>query len=215
MPLILFISASILTYKVKPYIIIAFLPSAFLWWIWLKIDSSFNSKIIKPLAIILTFIISIFILRINEKQLNNIATKAKITADWVYYKSNKDGGSSYNIGELDGTFLGMLKVLPSSVNVTLYRPYIFEVKNIVMLLSSLESTALLFLTLYLIALHKPSNFFNLYFKNPFLLFCLVFSIVFAFAIGSSTYNFGSLVRYKIPLLPFFTFSLLKILKSKN
>ena len=35
-------------------------------------------------------------------------------------------------------------------------------------------------------------------------FCLIFTLIFAFAVGISTSNFGSLVRYKIPCMPFYT-----------
>ena len=40
-------------------------------------------------------------------------------------------------------------------------------------------------------------------KDPNLLFFITFSLIFAFAVGISTYNFGALSRYKIPCLPFF------------
>jgi hypothetical protein len=40
-------------------------------------------------------------------------------------------------------------------------------------------------------------------KDPYVLFCLVFSLIFAFAVGISSYNFGALSRYKIPCLPFY------------
>jgi len=37
---------------------------------------------------------------------------------------------------------------------------------------------------------------------------LIFSIVFGFAVGFTSYNFGALARYKIPVMPFFSFLLL-------
>lgn len=40
-------------------------------------------------------------------------------------------------------------------------------------------------------------------KNHLLSFSLIFSLFFAFSVGISTSNFGSLVRYRIPVLPFF------------
>jgi len=48
-------------------------------------------------------------------------------------------------------------------------------------------------------------------NNPNVLFALIFSISFAFAVGVSTFNFGTLARYKIPLLPFFLVALILIL----
>jgi hypothetical protein len=35
------------------------------------------------------------------------------------------------------------------------------------------------------------------------MFCFSFAIFFAFSVGLTTSNFGSLVRYKIPATPFF------------
>jgi hypothetical protein len=33
--------------------------------------------------------------------------------------------------------------------------------------------------------------------------CLVFAISFSFGVGVNSYNFGTLVRYKIPMMPFY------------
>jgi hypothetical protein len=42
------------------------------------------------------------------------------------------------------------------------------------------------------------------------MFLLIFAIVFSFGVGVSTFNFGTLVRYKIPMLPFFVTALILI-----
>jgi hypothetical protein len=39
--------------------------------------------------------------------------------------------------------------------------------------------------------------------QPLLVSSVVFSIFFAFGVGLSTSNFGALVRYKIPAVPFY------------
>jgi hypothetical protein len=51
--------------------------------------------------------------------------------------------------------------------------------------------------------------------RPNVLFVFMFSITFAFAVGVSTYNFGTLVRYKIPMLPFFAVMLILTLDYVN
>jgi hypothetical protein len=43
--------------------------------------------------------------------------------------------------------------------------------------------------------------------NPEVFFALLFSIIFAFAVGFTSFNFGALVRYKIPCIPFFVMAL--------
>ena len=48
---------------------------------------------------------------------------------------------------------------------------------------------------------------ELMFRHHFLFFSVTFSLFFAFSVGLTTSNFGSLVRYKIPAIPLFVASL--------
>jgi hypothetical protein len=50
-------------------------------------------------------------------------------------------------------------------------------------------------------------------KDPNIIFCLIFSLIFAFAVGISSYNFGALSRYKIPCLPFYAAFLFILLSN--
>jgi len=105
----------------------------------------------------------------------------------------------------------MVRKFIPAVWVTLYRPHLWEVNSLVMLLSALEAFVLLLFTIYV--LYKVGLLMSLrrITSNPFLIFCFVFSIFFAFAVGLTTYNFGSLVRYKIPLYPYFVSALFILL----
>jgi hypothetical protein len=47
--------------------------------------------------------------------------------------------------------------------------------------------------------------------DPVILFCLTFAIIFAFAIGFTSFNFGALARYKIPCLPFYFVAMILLL----
>jgi hypothetical protein len=80
-------------------------------------------------------------------------------------------------------------------------------------LSALESLALLALTFFVMIRARSRLFAAL--KNPTVLFCLVFSITFAFAVGISTFNFGTLARYKIPMMPFYALAIVYILYYSN
>jgi hypothetical protein len=68
-------------------------------------------------------------------------------------------------------------------------------------MSAVESLVLLLVTLYIIIRRGYGAVFKMF--NPEVAFCFIFSISYAFAIGVSTYNFGTLARYKIPLMPFY------------
>ena len=55
------------------------------------------------------------------------------------------------------------------------------------------------------------NFFLNIFKRAIVIYCLFFSLVFAIFVGATTLNFGTLVRYKIPCMPFYIIALIFIL----
>jgi hypothetical protein len=141
--------------------------------------------------------------------LSRLPETARITAYDIGFYSGKNAGSRYSLGEFDGTFSSIIKLSPQAVNVTLFRPYLWEVKNPLMLLSAIESFVILLFTIYVLFIRRQVLFIML--VNPHVVFCLVFSITFAFAVGVSTFNFGTLARYKIPLLPFYILALALLL----
>jgi ABC-type sulfate transport system permease component len=96
----------------------------------------------------------------------------------------------------------MLSKFPAAVVVTLYRPFIWESRKVIILFSAMESMIFLYLTL-LVFYRNGIKTFRKIFSDPTLFFCLVLTLIFAFAVGISSYNFGALSRYKIPCMPFF------------
>jgi len=208
-------------FNVKKYVLLCFLP-AVLFWVYAGNLSMIRSAMLRLLLFPFILIITVFtgfyaIKKIGESDpkyaLDKIAQTARITAYDIGFYSGKDAGSGYTLGELDGSFIGMLKLAPQAINVSLFRPYLWEVRNPLMLLSGMESLTLLLVFLYLF-ITKPRNFFKAL-SNPNVLFCFVFSVTFAFAVGVSTYNFGTLSRYKIPLLPFFAIGLILVTDQAN
>jgi len=75
----------------------------------------------------------------------------------------------------------------------------------------LENFILLLLTIYLLIRLKIIRFFQFIFSDPILIFSLLFTVFFMFAVGMASANFGALVRYKIPAMPFFVASMFIIL----
>ena len=146
----------------------------------------------------------------NDKYaLSSISHQAAITAYDIRYGwgSTAGGEGGYDIGELDGSWSSMFRLFPAAVNVSLFRPYIWEAKNPLMLISSFESAIFMILT-FLAVVNKGMR--KSLFNDPFILFCITYVLIFSFAVGVSTFNFGSLMRYKIPMLPFFASFLVMI-----
>lgn len=208
---------------IKIYILLAFVPALGLWLLMTysrKITSLGARWIINLffLGFIVTgfyFITKTYAKQLNEYSIENIAKKAQKTENWITYISEKNEGSLYDLGEIDGTPLNMLSKFPEAVNVTLYRPYVWEAGKPIILLSSLEATAFFLLTLIIFFRLGFFTTFQKIFADPNLSFFFIFTLIFAFAVGISTGNFGSLSRYKIPCMPFFGALLLILYYQTN
>lgn len=198
-------------FSIKKYILLSFLPALLLWWMadhLSRISSVMLRWILAPLTgLVAIFLAYYAVLKVGEDDpryhISRLAETARITAYDIRYGwgARMGEGSGYTLGELDGSWQSMLRLAPQAINISLFRPYLWEVKNPLMLLSALEGLSLLGLTLHLLVRVRLRLF--TYLRRPDVLFCFVFAVVFSFAVGVSTFNFGSLSRYKIPMMPFF------------
>jgi hypothetical protein len=213
--LLLLVVSFYLLALVKIYILLAFLPALSIWLL-LSYSRKIRSKAMRVAANLLfictvsvAFLLlsSTFKEELNRYSLEKVATTAYVTKSWIVYASG-DAGSAYDLGEFSPTLSGMLSKFPAAVTVTLYRPWLWEVKNLLMLFSALESIVFLWLTLLAFYRRGFVGFFRSIFTDPNLFFFFIFTLIFAFAVGISTGNFGTLSRYKIPCMPFFAALLL-------
>lgn len=120
---------------------------------------------------------------------------------------------SINVAALDASLSGILLSAPGAIFRCLYRPFLWEGGSVMILLTSLESTFLFAFTLMLLFKTRIIGFFKIAFRDPYHTFCLLISLLFALIIGFTTFNFGTLVRYKVILLPFFYFLHIQIYHS--
>lgn len=207
----------ILLATVKIYILIGFAP-ALLMWVFFNYSKKIKNKFGKLLTnfFLLGIGITGFIIYMQSSQtklgkysLENLAETSNVTREWIHYASG-DEGSSYTLGKFDQSLVGTISKFPLAVNVTLFRPYIWESKKILIFLSSIEAFIFLFITLKVLFSIRLAKIWSTIRNDPTIQFCLVFSIIFAFAVGISSYNFGALSRYKIPCLPFYALAILLI-----
>lgn len=213
----LVVLCSYLIFQTKAYIFFTLAPGLLFWLISIyrsKIQSTFFKFLITPFVLSSTLLINYFVIEQLAKEEQKfsfekfVETAGKFQS-WHGYlgtQAKYGGGSAYSLGEFEATTLGIIKVAPSAINVTLFRPYFWETRNIVMLISAFESFLILLFTIQIIRKIRW-KIFKIIYSNPEVFFCIIFSLVFAFAVGFSSYNFGALVRYKIPCIPFYVSAL--------
>ncbi|GAB4234830.1 MAG: hypothetical protein Tsb0034_08690 [Ekhidna sp.] len=161
------------------------------------------------------FFYSFKILGDNSKKgiysFDQILSRAEIVSNYLVYVSEKSDGSSYSLGITDFTVPNLISKIPAALNVTLFRPYIWEVRNPLMLAAAVESLAIFLFTIYVIVKVGFGKFFGRIWRSPLILSTFVYCFSFAFAIGITSNNFGTLTRYKIPVIPFYVIGLILIL----
>ena len=202
---------------VKVYILLAFVPALALWVVFTysdKVKSSFLKFLIKVSLIGITglgfFILSNkFSQELGSYSLDNIAKTAETTRSYVYGQSGDDG-SGYDLGEIDPSLAGMVKVFPRALVTALYGPFVWQAKKAIVLLNALEASLFLLLSLRILWRIGFRKIWTTIKKDPNIQFFLVFTIIFGFAVGLTSGNYGSLSRYRIPCLPMFGLSLLLI-----
>jgi hypothetical protein len=205
--------SGILLFLLKAYILVCLIPAIFIW-----IGNSFYQKINDPNYRKLVWVgfITIVVLLANriedlvnmqKRQIEELA-KAALTLSSLL--EGYEAGSSYNLGVSTGSIGSIMKASPMAIVTTLYRPFLWEVRNPVMLISALESSLILIATLYVFFKVRPIRFIRIAFTKAIILFCLIFSLMFSFGIALSSNNFGTLVRYKIPAIPLYLIALLLI-----
>jgi hypothetical protein len=215
----IFIALSIIIiFNIKAYIILSFIPVLLIAWVAnnrKKIKSLFFRRLLTPFILVFAVIggyITINNLQAGSEKysVDNLQSRVKGFHSW----HTTTGGSSYNLGEIEYTTIGILKKVPEALNVTYFRPFITEVSSAVTALGALESLFFLIMAVYILVLYRLKVLEFIYY-NPFLIICFLYALIFGFIVGFTSYNFGALARYKIPTMPFFAFLLFYLYSERS
>ncbi|MEL6535659.1 MAG: hypothetical protein AAFQ98_09625, partial [Bacteroidota bacterium] len=182
---------SYLLYSIKIYIILCFAPAAMLW-----VGIEQYTKIRQPVlrALLLPIFIGVIagvsyiaIQRIGQDNarysIDSLSRAAEVTARWINYVSEVEGGAGYTLGDFDYSPAGIARKFFPAIFVTLFQPFLWQASNPVMLISALESFLLFALTLYILFRARGGHFRKLLSNNSLFLFSFIFSMAFAAAVG--------------------------------
>lgn len=200
--------------SIKPYIFFALLPGTFIWLAGIVlggIDNKLVRRSTGPIIMVVSLVsgyaaLALFGGKLGEYSIENVMTRAVDVQQDL--KQDYYGGNTFDIGDFEATPISMLSKAHLAITAALFRPFLWEAGNIVMLVSALENFLLLVFAVYLMIKVRVIYLFRLVLRHHLLVFSLTFSLFFAFCIGLTTSNFGSMVRYKIPAMPFFLASLI-------
>jgi hypothetical protein len=219
--IIVLVISSFLIIIIKPYILLILLPGTLVWLSYSRIQRIRNS-LIRYSIIPFTYLSIIFgsygILTLLGGSLGKFSIEKALETAAITQRDLKQEyyqGNSFDIGEFEPTISGVSTKIPAATIAGLYRPYLWEGKNAVMLLSGLENFFILGLTIYVIVRIKWTLMYQTISSHPILICSFIFSLFFAFMIGLTTSNFGALVRFKIPLVPMYMSTLMILYSQLN
>ena len=211
--------ASYLLFSIKIYILLVLVLSLLIW-LFAEFNKLIKDRTLRQLFTIMTFVVGaiagFFLLQYitsfeaaQQYQLDQLLASAeKERAGYDAVAATLPGDSHFTINTSNP-----LAMIFGGFTATFYRPFIWEINSPIALLSAVEATIFLVLTLILLLKLKPKKFFGTIFGDGMILMCFVFATVFSVAVGTSTANFGALSRYKIPCTAFYLIMLLLLYRK--
>lgn len=204
---------------VKVYIIAAFIVPYILYLLILlvkRIPNVFLRRVVLPILLLIVTGLYIFYAKEIDDSLGYYAVdklfkNVKEQSSSYLTSEDAESGAIFDLGTFEPTISGFIAKMPAGIVASLFRPFIWESKKFIIVFSALESLFLLLLTLYVLYKTGVRRFFSGIFNNPFTFLCITYALIFGALIGLSTFNFGTLARYRIPLIPFYAVGLLNIL----
>ena len=114
------------------------------------------------------------------------------------------------LNRLNTSFKSFLRNAPTALFNVLLQPFIWNVKGIIQLLPALENIFfIVLLVLSMVFFDKKNK------KTSLVLFCVSFVVLLYVLIGFTIPVIGSLVRYKVPALPFLCIGLFLLMDKKK
>lgn len=205
--------------NIKVYVLVAIFPATVVWVFFMykeRIKNETLRKLATPLFFGLGALGGIVVIQqlgavFSQYTFEGFMEEAAKMQWWLKLSTERDNGTGYDLGTLDPSLWGLIKTFPKAVNVALFRPYIWEARKVIVLPSAAEALFTLGLTFYVFFKVGPIKAIVSILGDPVILFCLIFAIIFAFAVGFTSFNFGALARYKIPCLPFYYTAMILLL----
>jgi hypothetical protein len=122
----------------------------------------------------------------------------------IWERDTGSPNSNVDIGPVGGgSIAAQLPYVPLALVNSLFRPFVFEARNITMFAAALETAALTYVFATLVWRHRFRAIRDAILKSPLVSASLVFVLVFAVAVGLTTLNLGTLSRYRLPMMPFY------------
>lgn len=209
-----------LLFYIKVYILIV-LALAIIIWQFAEFNKFITDRALRRGFAILTFSAAVFLGYLMVKYVTSQEAAQLYRLDRLLERSEAQRKNYEVIAEeQQGSYFEVNTGNPvglalNGISATFFRPFPWEIRSPIMVLTAIEAFLFVYLTFLFIFKRGIAKFFTVPFSDPRILMCFVFSFVFAIAVGSTTANFGTLSRYKIPCMPFYFLMIMLLYRKEN
>ena len=207
--LIIMLLSFLLIRYTKVYIALALLP-LMMTLIWVKYES-FKRVFIKFFIGIIVFNILLFIISYKLLGINVFEELARKQRDFIGLAHSVNSGSLLNVRILEPSVWSLIINIPQALYNVCCRPWFFESKSLLMLITSIENLASIIIAIFAIFFYKK--------PDKRLMTIVFFSLFFVLQIyiltGLTTPVMGAFVRYKLPAFPFLFLMLLSFIDGNK
>jgi hypothetical protein len=200
---LLFLSLFVL-FVLKFYVLMSLAPAliAYAWWRW-----NGDKRVLLINAVVLgVFIVAAVNIQHIVPSLNIMEVIRMKQSDFIGMAVYTKANSLVDVTRLEDNVWSFVRTAPEALYMTYLSPFIMWNKGALGLLSAGENLLLVLLVMLAIIYRRPWARVN----KGLLAFCLVYIVLLGLVIGWTTPVVGALVRYRVPLLPFFVMACLLV-----
>ncbi|HRW20385.1 MAG TPA: hypothetical protein PLO05_07820 [Bacteroidales bacterium] len=209
--------------NIKPYILFALIIGLAIWFVFgyiQKIKNPFFRAFTLPILLLIAIVgAGAALMKATESSGGFYSSPEAMMERAVIIQNDLTqdyyGTNSFDIGSFDASYTGILSKAPVAIVAGLFRPFIWEANGPTLLMSALENIFIMVLLIIAVFGRGIKNFFKQLSSNHYLIFSFTFTLILSLMVGLTTANFGALVRYKIPYMPFLITSLLIIYNNQK
>lgn len=171
------------------------------------ISTAFSLSILAAIIIITAISFDSLLVPIQENLLEQFSNYIN-DSQTLYEMMGSDKALMTNISYVNPTWSSILSNIPAALLNALFRPFIWEATNINILIAAIENLFFMLFCIYVLVRVGPVRILKKLFSSQLLAICLLFTLLFSIFIGLTCFNFGTIVRYRLPSVPFFFLTLL-------
>jgi hypothetical protein len=214
-----FISLAVLflfLYLIKSYVFYAIIVSAALAYLFKLLSVLFSKGIlVKFFALIIVALIIAIVFKSAPLLEPYLLTMVDISNfNQHIYNLEPGEGSSFEFGEIETSVKGLVSKIPFGLYTCYFRPHLWEINKPILLASALESFLSFLLILYCLVFNRKA-IATVYKSDFFTRLIVIYIIALGIIIGLTTFNFGTLVRYKAMSTIFLWLFIVLLINSKK